>query len=584
MRLVFYAITIVVFVLILGCGPGATQQQPGSPTSNTTTDQVETMTGGTCLEPDDVNSPWLVGLDGTSRGTIARNVKRGLVLVKQGECGTFQMLPDCFVKDLQYEDIPADTIRPDAIEVSSRRQLQKKVPLAVAKYSAQMDDTERWSLDYVDAGEKSYAGSLPKVDWDNLRSSCRAATHYVYKVTRGAFQLSMVNDSERATEGNIGPADFKKRAERRKAEKSRDGDYSGCASSNDANVPACGGLIRMWVEQIPRELLAPGTVAPVNPSSGQEGPLKPWNADNSTGPSVNWGWINVTSNYKGIPVLIDGIERGKTPLKEWKESVGNHSITVSNRCVYQGSKNVVLKPGETSDVRIDLIPKEGALRLLTVDDNGKPVKASVYVGGKKIGDTDGTLKASVFKRNICDDGKELEVRATGYASAKKKLEVKERGYTDLKLDMKKASSTSTATVSASTNEVKQTGTNLYWLRCLVGQTWTESSWSCSGTKQKMKWKAAKSTCPSGYRLPTRQEFVDLLGGCGSDVRSGEYGYCNKCSASRNCSSIFPFDTHCYWSSSPDGGNFAWSANFISGYVGRDDVYNGYAVRCVRSGP
>ncbi len=246
-----------------GCGPGVTQQPPTTEPS-TTNDQVSEMTGGTCLEPDDVNSPWLVGLDGTSRGTIASNAESGLVLVKQGECGTYQMLADCYIEDIQYKDKPAKVLRPDAVDVSNRRQLQKKVPLAVAKYAAQMDDTEHWSLDYVDAGEKSYSGSLPKIDWDKLRPACHAATHYVYKITRGAFQLSMVNESERVNEGNIGPADFKKRAERRKAEKSRDGDYAGCAASSDSSVSACGGLIRMWVEPIPNKFL-PGN-APVEVS------------------------------------------------------------------------------------------------------------------------------------------------------------------------------------------------------------------------------------------------------------------------------------------------------------------------------
>jgi hypothetical protein len=155
--------------------------------------------------------------------------------------------------------------------------------------------------------------------------------------------------------------------------------------------------------------------------------------------------------------------------------------------------------------------------------------------------------------------------------------------------------TATASVSSSTpptksessgstrsDEVKQPNANLYWLRCAVGQTWNGSS--CTGKKKVIRWQAAKQACPSGYRLPTRQELVDLLGGCNGDVHSGKGGYCNKCSESSNCSRMFPSDTDWYWSSSPYDDDLAWYANFDDGSV--DWGINVFAsdVRCVRSGP
>lgn len=100
----------------------------------------------------------------------------------------------------------------------------------------------------------------------------------------------------------------------------------------------------------------------------------------------------------------------------------------------------------------------------------------------------------------------------------------------------------------------------------------------------MKWNAAKSACPSGYRLPTRQEFVDLLGGCDSDVRSGMYGKCSKCSESSNCSGMFTSKTDWYWSSSPDGSNGAWCVGFDVGYVGVVNINVVHDVRCMRPGP
>ncbi len=135
-----------------------------------------------------------------------------------------------------------------------------------------------------------------------------------------------------------------------------------------------------------------------------------------------------------------------------------------------------------------------------------------------------------------------------------------------------------------TKEVKQPGSNLYWLRCKIGRRWTGSS--CEGIEKWMDWHEANNACPSGYRLPTRQELVSLLGGCDAKVRSGGGGYCNKCAESSRCSSMFGQDEGCYWLSSSyaAASSSAWRAAFDSGllvYGVKDGVIN---FRCVRSGP
>ena len=100
---------------------------------------------------------------------------------------------------------------------------------------------------------------------------------------------------------------------------------------------------------------------------------------------------------------------------------------------------------------------------------------------------------------------------------------------------------------AKEKDVKQPGTNLYWLRCRIGESWTGSS--CEGNARKISWHDAKNACPGGYRLPTRQEFMSLLGGCDAKVRGGGRGYCNRCAKSNKCSSMFGKDEGWYWSSS-----------------------------------
>ncbi len=158
------------------------------------------------------------------------------------------------------------------------------------------------------------------------------------------------------------------------------------------------------------------------------------------------------------------------------------------------------------------------------------------------------------------------------------------------------------------DEVQQPDTELYWLRCPLGQDWDVVTCGCVDNPgiQNMLWCDAMGLVPNdteclvdpitvahveiceseygaGYRLPTRQEFVELLGNCDGDVLSGARGYCDTCAASTNCTNMFGPDTRYYWSSSYIDSN-AWYAGFNVGSVYYVEKASPNDVRCVRSGP
>jgi hypothetical protein len=85
-------------------------------------------------------------------------------------------------------------------------------------------------------------------------------------------------------------------------------------------------------------------------------------------------------------------------------------------------------------------------------------------------------------------------------------------------------------------------------------------------------------------LPSRDDFIGLLGGCDGDVTGGENGFCSPCADGATCGELFGADGDWYWSSTAYDDGHAWLAHFDDGYLNRSDVGYAFYVRCVRPGP
>jgi hypothetical protein len=138
------------------------------------------------------------------------------------------------------------------------------------------------------------------------------------------------------------------------------------------------------------------------------------------------------------------------------------------------------------------------------------------------------------------------------------------------------------------------GTGIYWLACLGGQCWDGSAcvWE-GGAATPLTYAEAAVACPGGYRLPTIEEILGLLGNCMIDLAVNEPGACDACPASAACDAIYPgLDAYSYlapeishWSSTELATTTArvWWVNFQSGAVESKlkEMPGGTAV-CVRS--
>ena len=138
-------------------------------------------------------------------------------------------------------------------------------------------------------------------------------------------------------------------------------------------------------------------------------------------------------------------------------------------------------------------------------------------------------------------------------------------------------------------EVHQPGTDLFWLTCPLDQNWESGpSCGCTGTLDMKSWSETTTSCPPGYRLPTRQEFIDILGNCDADVKNNKVGFCDTCesedaNSSDICTGVLGSDSGHYWTSSSVGGGYIWIVYLDTGEVTQYPTVASLYVRCVRSG-
>ena len=155
--------------------------------------------------------------------------------------------------------------------------------------------------------------------------------------------------------------------------------------------------------------------------------------------------------------------------------------------------------------------------------------------------------------------------------------------------------------------VKDSRTGLEWMRCSVGQDWSEKSKTCTGSVRTYTWQGAldiaeKLNSVGGYagstnwRVPTVRELQSLRY-CSNGFKSETIGLPDGVGVPERCAegytqptiakTVFPnmhSNRNVYWTSTPNAGNssFAWNVFFGRGYVNDFDLRDyDYAVRLVR---
>jgi hypothetical protein len=133
-------------------------------------------------------------------------------------------------------------------------------------------------------------------------------------------------------------------------------------------------------------------------------------------------------------------------------------------------------------------------------------------------------------------------------------------------------------------ETSHADSSVIWLQCPLGTCWDGAT--CVGEAQTAVWNDAIAACPSGFRVPTRDEFGELLE-CEESSTS-----CDECGLSVPCATMFWPDheffcdadsNRAYYTATEVGDDTdrVFTAHLASGDIGFSEKDQLHGVRCVR---
>ena len=99
----------------------------------------------------------------------------------------------------------------------------------------------------------------------------------------------------------------------------------------------------------------------------------------------NYGWLSVESRPNGLPVLIDGVPSGRTPVREIEKDAGTYVIRIEDSRYYEASQQIDIHVGSRETVMLNPVPRLGAVVFNVENITGEAVDADIYIDSVKKG-------------------------------------------------------------------------------------------------------------------------------------------------------------------------------------------------------
>ena len=243
-----------VLLLALGCSGGnAASQLVKAPV-------FEPKNETRCAVVKSQERPLIVEWPASDRLALETQARRSLVVVRYLGC-EMAVLDRCNVK-AKYSYAGATRVR-DRVEIRDADDLYAKLPLGAAGLESNLQRAGMLTLDMNLVGR--YESERSKLSADELVGECEGATHFVYGITVGAFDLHTGGSAHVGGSVGVDAVGVGANSSASRDSLSQTGDEVACskATSEDTRPPEdCGALIRL--EVVP--LGAPQQAAPNCPN------------------------------------------------------------------------------------------------------------------------------------------------------------------------------------------------------------------------------------------------------------------------------------------------------------------------------
>jgi TolB-like protein len=114
----------------------------------------------------------------------------------------------------------------------------------------------------------------------------------------------------------------------------------------------------------------------------------------------NFGWLSVRSTPPALTVLVNGKVQGNTPIDGLELDPGSYRVVVSDPRYYEKGEEIVLQPGQRKTIDVEMVPREGGLRVTAKDKAGNDLKGKVILDGTEIGAAPGVFKVVVGTHQV----------------------------------------------------------------------------------------------------------------------------------------------------------------------------------------
>jgi hypothetical protein len=227
MRRALHVSLAIVVPLITSCGPGTMATRP------TVDVELNGPSKDQCKLAKDPLNPLIVEWPGTNKVGLDSQSRRGVVIVKFDGCSNLKVLTQCEAKGT-YE---AETVTParDKMEIKNKNDLFALLPLGALSLGGAVDSGTKFLLDYVAVGQREYKGEAP-----STTGICDGATHYVRRITIGAYSLDAEEEGSMSGGANAGKIGIGGSHDESDKRHKASGDPNKCESSptsSDCNAP-----------------------------------------------------------------------------------------------------------------------------------------------------------------------------------------------------------------------------------------------------------------------------------------------------------------------------------------------------------